>query len=53
MQQNNFKKKSLNIRVSEGIYQEIEKLAEKKYMTIPDYIRFLIQQQIDLNTSNP
>jgi hypothetical protein len=47
MQQTNFKNKSLNVRVSEGIYQEILKLAESKYMTIPDYVRFLIQQQID------
>jgi len=46
---NNLKSKYLNVRVSEGAYQEILKLAESKYMTIPDYIRFLIQQQIDNN----
>ena len=45
----NHKKHNLNVKVSDGMYEQVQKLAESKYMTIPDYVRFLIQQQIDNN----
>lgn len=47
----NYKKNNLNVKVSDGMYENVKRLAEKKDMTITDYVRFLIQQQIDLNIS--
>jgi predicted transcriptional regulator len=44
----NYKKNNLNVKVSDGMYEKVTTLAENKDMTITDYVRFLIQQQIDL-----